>query len=304
MPFTVERLDRWVERERPAIGRPDGTRPAGAFVEDELSRGSVVESVATVLLAGRECPWRCVMCDLWKRTTPEAVPAGALVAQLDAALSALPPARHLKLYNAGSFFDRQAVPPDAHEAIASRARGFRSLVLECHPKLVSADVLRFRDRLEETDLEVAMGLETAHPEALARLNKRMAVEDFVRASRFLVANGIWVRTFVLLGTPFLREAEGIDWTRRSIETAFQAGSDVVSVIPVRGGNGAMERLAEAGDFRPPRLESLLDVVRWGIGLRRGRVLADLWDLEHLAAPGGDVAPIRAELLRLNLSQRA
>ena len=42
--------------------------------------------VATIFLTGRECPWRCVMCDLWQHTIESDTPAGALVraARIDA----------------------------------------------------------------------------------------------------------------------------------------------------------------------------------------------------------------------------
>ena len=35
-------------------------------------------------------------------------------------------------------------------------------------------------------LEIAMGLETVHPEVLRRLNKRMTLDDFERATTFLL----------------------------------------------------------------------------------------------------------------------
>jgi hypothetical protein len=42
----------------------------------------------------------------------------------------------------------------------------------------------------------------------------------------------------------------------------------------------MEELQRRGDFTPPRLESLEEVLDYGIGLGQGRVFADLWDLER------------------------
>jgi len=66
--------------------------------------------VATIFLTNRECPWRCVMCDLWKNTLIDSVPLGAIPSQIDYALARLPAARQIKLYNSGSFFDTQAIP--------------------------------------------------------------------------------------------------------------------------------------------------------------------------------------------------
>ena len=51
------------------------------------------------------------------------------------------------------------------DEIAHRLGGFRRVIVECHPSFVGPDVERFRDLLSGA-LEVAMGLETAHPAVL------------------------------------------------------------------------------------------------------------------------------------------
>ena len=57
--------------------------------------GTVIPGAA-VFLTNRECPWRCVMCDLWKNTLAESVPIGAIPAQIDFALARLPATRQIK----------------------------------------------------------------------------------------------------------------------------------------------------------------------------------------------------------------
>ena len=74
----------------------DPRRPYAFLVEREFAACGRVEEVATIFLTNRECPFRCLMCDLWKNTTPERVPAGAIPEQIDYALSRLPPAQHIK----------------------------------------------------------------------------------------------------------------------------------------------------------------------------------------------------------------
>jgi hypothetical protein len=69
------------------------------------------------------------------------------------------------------------------------------------------------------------------------------------------------------------------WAERSLDAAFDAGASVCCLIPTRGGNGAMEALAAQGDFAPPSLRSLEAVQEYGLRLGRGRVFADLWDVE-------------------------
>jgi radical SAM enzyme (TIGR01210 family) len=279
----------------------DPWRPHAFFVEPEHTAEGVVEDVATVFLTNRECPFRCLMCDLWKYTTEQRVPDGAIPAQIALALSQLPAARHIKLYNAGNFFDAQAIPPGDWPAIAQQLTGFQTLIVECHPHLVGERCLHFQGLLAGR-LQVAMGLETVHPDVLPRLNKRMTLEQFEQAVRFLSRHGISVRAFLLLRPPFLTESEGVEWTRKSLRYAFDIGVECCSVIPTRAGNGAMERLEEEGHFQPPRISSLEAAVEYGLALRCGRVFADLWDIERFARCAR-CGPARAARLRaMNLSQ--
>jgi radical SAM enzyme (TIGR01210 family) len=293
--------DSWVLARRPERPAVDPWRAHGVLVEPERTRHGRVEDVATVFLANRECPFRCLMCDLWKFTTPKRTPPGAVPSQLERELPRLGAVAHLKLYNAGNFFDAQAIPPGDLPRIAGQVASFRTVLVECHPLLVGPRCLDFRDRLEG-ELQVAMGLETTHPEVLPRLNKRMTLADFQRAADFLARRDIPVRAFILLRPPLLDEDEGLEWANRSVEWAFSAGVECCVVIPTRSGNGAMEELQRQELFHPPTLSSLEKALAHGIGLRRGRVFADLWNVETLFdCPR--CGPARAERLRrMNLAQ--
>ena len=68
--------------------------------------------------------------------------------QIDYALDALPPARQIKLYNSGSFFDCRAIPVSDYPAIASRVNAFERIIVESHPSLIGERCLKFRDLLE------------------------------------------------------------------------------------------------------------------------------------------------------------
>lgn len=220
------------------------------------------------------------MCDLWKNTTDESVPVGAIPAQIDYALSRLPPAQHIKLYNSGNFFDRRAIPPDDYSAIIERVRTFQTVIIENHPRFCTEECVRFRDLLG-TELEVAVGLETIHPQVLPRLNKGMTLDEYERAVRFLISHGISVRTFVLVRPPFLNEEDGVEWAIRSVEFALDLGVRCCAVIPTRGGNGIMEQLRLAGQFQPPSIVSLEQVLERLLASQPdGRIFADLWDVDQ------------------------
>jgi uncharacterized Fe-S cluster-containing MiaB family protein len=295
--------DRWVVERRPARRRLDPHRAYAAFWEEEPDAAGAPVPTAVVLLTNRECPFKCVMCDLWVHTLEESVPPGAIVTQIRAALGELPAARHVKLYNAGSFFDPLAVPADEDGAIAAALRGFERVIVEAHPAFLAGRFgercLRFRDRLRGR-LEVAVGLETAHPAVLQRLNKRMTLDTFARAAAFLSANDIDLRVFVLLNPPFMPAAESLEWTCRSIDVAASSGATVCSVIPTRGGNGALEALG--ADFVAPHLPALEASLEYGLSRGTMRVFADLWDIERFFDCA--CAPARAARLReMNRHQR-
>jgi radical SAM enzyme (TIGR01210 family) len=293
--------DSWILAQRGPKLPLDPWKPHAFLVEPERTSAGKVEDVATIFLTNRECPFRCLMCDLWKYTTDERVPAGAIPAQIAWALERLPAAPHLKLYNAGNFFDAQAIPPGDLPAVARLVAHFRTVIVECHPLLVGPRCLAFREMMTGS-FQIAMGLETVHPEILPQLNKRMTLPDFSRAVRFLRDNGLTARAFILLRPPFLTEAEGVEWAKRSLRWAFDQGVECCSVIPTRAGNGAMEHLQAQGLFEPPSLASLEEVVAHGIELQAGRAFADLWDIEQLfTCP--HCGPARASRLRtMNLTQ--
>ncbi len=58
-----------------------------------------------------------------------------------------------------------------------------------------------------------------------------------------------------------------------------------------------------GHFAPPRLESLEEVLEYGVGLRRGRVFADLWDVARFFSCANCGPSRPARLHSMNLTQR-
>ena len=259
-------------------------RPYAFLVEQERFSTGECGPVATIFLTNRECPWRCTMCDLWRNTLLRSVASGDIPRQIEYALERLPPVRQVKLYNSGSFFDPRAIPPSDYRAIADLVRSFERVIVECHPSLVSEDCCRFQDLLG-TQLEIAMGLETAHPDALRKLNKRMTPEQFATAAELLRLDKIALRTFLLVHPPFIPREEMRLWARRSLDLALSCESTVVALIPTRSGNGAMEHLEQDGRFIPPSLSTLELAMRDGVNgaIATGtRIFADLWDVENIA----------------------
>jgi len=302
-PTQPQERNSWVVDQRSLRNAVDPYRPYAFLVEDECATDMEVVPVATVFLTNRECPWRCVMCDLWKNTLTQSVPTGAIPQQIEYALAALPVARQVKLYNSGSFFDERAIPTEDHESIARTVRRFERTIVECHPTLVGESCVSFRD-LIGSPLEVAMGLETVHPEALDRMNKRMTLDQFARSSEYLRKNNIDLRVFILVQPPFMHPEESLYWAQRSLDFAYDCGATAATLIPTRGGNGAMETLAQVGEFTPPALSTVEAAAAYGLGLGRGRVFVDLWEMHNRPNACQYCLADRADRLhRMNLSQQ-
>ena len=302
----------WITGRRPERNVHDVRKPYHAMLEQEVGPDGVLWDVATLFLVNKECPFRCLMCDLWKNTTVDAVDAGDIVAQVEAGLAVTGPGRAVKLYNSGSWFDQAAVPVSAYEPVARLVAGFERVIVESHCAFLGERAEQFLMLLQRYNpnvvLEVAIGLETVHPEVLARMNKRVTTADFVAAAEWLRMRDVALRAFVLLRPPFLTEDEGLEWAKRTIDVAIDNGATFTALIPVRGGNGAMDVLRAAGDWAPPSLASLEAGLRHGLSilekLPHQRVTADVWDISLFSDAGdADSAAIIERVTRMNIEQK-
>jgi radical SAM enzyme (TIGR01210 family) len=321
-PAGAAARDRFVIERRPPRAVHDPWRAQGLHVEDERFANGAIACTATVFLTGRECPWRCVMCDLWQYTIDGDTPPGAIPAQLAAARAELDTLgerpSQIKLYNAGSFFDSRAVPIRDYPEIARVLPDVDRIIVESHPALVGPRTHAFQAALAEEAvargrrrppaLEVAMGLETAHPTALDQINKRLTVDGFVRAAGRLRQYGAALRVFLLVSPPFVPRDEQDVWLLHSIDVTIASGATAISLIPTRAGNGALEALATEGLFIEPTLADLERSVTAALGHVRShgsnlRVFADLWNLDRFASCPHCVNARRARLTSMNLEQR-
>jgi radical SAM enzyme (TIGR01210 family) len=313
-------LDRRIRSLRPPKARVDAYAAHGSLFEEERRPGGKIEQTLTVFLTGAECPFTCSFCDLWQWTLDGPTPSGALTRQLESVLEARngqardgearggvtrggqTPDR-LKLYNASNFFDQRAVPAEDVLGIARLAAPFAAITVESHANTIGAKTLEFARRIQGR-LEVAVGLETIHPAAAAQLNKRLDLARFDSAARFLSDNGIDLRVFVLLGAPYVPVDETVAWTVRTVGYAVERGASVVSIIPVRGGNGELERLEALGHFTPPTLSQLEESLDLSLQFTSAVVTADLWDVDRLPACEHCRAERVERLRRANVSGRA
>jgi radical SAM enzyme (TIGR01210 family) len=302
---SVPAVDQEIRNLRPAKEYVDPYTAHGSLVEDERRPDGTTERTLTVFLSGAECPFTCTFCDLWRWTIDGPTPPGALTRQLETVLQAFdgPVPDRLKIYNASNFFDRRAVPAEDVSGIARLAAPFAAVTVESHANTIGPKTLAFARQVSGR-LEVAMGLETIHPAAVVHLNKRLDLARFDSAAAFLAANGINLRVFVLLGAPYVGAEESVAWTVRTVAYAVERGAAVVSIIPVRGGNGELERLQALGLFTPPTLAQLEEAVDLCLQFTGAVVTADVWDVGRLISCQSCASERIERLRHINVTGRA
>lgn len=292
-----------IEKLRPLRNIVNPDIPYHFLHEQEPDQEGNLQMINTIFLTSKECAFKCLMCDLWKNTLEGPTPKGAILKQIDYALNRLPNSSIIKLYNSGNFFDQKSIPPSDYPGIIERVRSYKKVIVENHAKLCGQPCVDFNDQLNGK-LEIAMGLETIHPDVLPKLNKQLSQENFRKAANFLSSHGIAMRAFVLLNPPFLiDEKESIEWTIKTIQFAFDCGVGCCSIIPTRAGNGMMETIQEQGYYVPPSLNALEEVFEKALALKQGQVFVDTWDIGFLSKCPHCFEERKTRLNKMNLKQK-
>ena len=100
----------------------------------------------------------------------------------------------------------------------------------------------------------------------------------------------------------MSEQEGVHWATKSMEFAFECGVECCSLVPVRGGNGVLDQLQKRGDFTPPNLKSMESALAAGLGMNRGRVFMDLWDVQQFVTCHRCSSDRQTRILQMNQTQ--
>ena len=306
-PETASTRTKWIRALREPTSRPGAQSTPDTLVEHEMGPKGCLLETATIFLINRECPWTCVMCDLWKHTSLKPMSPGHAPVQLSSALRQLEKAsKHqlsqIKIYNSGSFFDTKAIYTADYMRIANSLSGYERVIVENHPKLSGKHISLFKELLDP-QLEIAMGLEVADDPLLDKLNKRFSLEDYITACEFLNAQRIAHRAFIMVQPPFTGQAEALSLCQRSVRFAFEQEASCVSLIPSRATTGAMHALKNQGNFVQPTIHTLESCFSHALQMNRGRVFVDLWDLEMFSECKVCFEPRRARLQQMNQFQK-
>lgn len=212
----------------------------------------------------------CLMCG-YNLASREGIGADSIIAQLSEALTRYEGEPMVKIYTSGSFLDPNEIPTEARDKIIRSFPQAERILFESRPEFVNEENLR---GLPSDRIEIALGLESADDEVLLKcVRKGFRVADSAKAAEIAMAHGMKVRTYLLLKPPYMTERQAIEDTIKSIAFAARR-SESISINPLNVQNGTeVERLWKRGNYRPPWLWSLVEVLREGKKLAEARVFS-------------------------------
>jgi radical SAM enzyme (TIGR01210 family) len=232
----------------------------------------------TLLLPGSGCAWAknsdgCHMCgfkvkiDQVNRGKPASITKLMTIFQLGKSLTRGSSPYSLSIYNGGSFFNEEEIPLEVQEEICrevERSSSIAQLIVESRPEFITDDKIELiTSLLKRKKLKVAIGLEAVSDYVRdVCINKGFSTDDYEGAVEILKKNAAETSTYVFLKPIYLSEQESIEEAVRTIRYALSRGSNEVlleSAFIQRGTK--MEKLYREGEFQPPWLWSIIEVVR-------------------------------------------
>jgi radical SAM enzyme (TIGR01210 family) len=258
----MDELNRKISDIKRRAGRSKDTRRyVSQWIEKDVYSKNV-EDAFVMILRTSGCSWAqgsgCSMCGYINDASQEKVREEDLLFQFESAMENYNGEKIVKIFTSGSFLDEDEVPrPVQDRILAHLSEKAKNIIIESRPEFIRSE------RLEgKKNLEVAIGLESASDFVLEHsVNKGFRFEDYQNAVAILKENDVKVKTYLLLKPPFLSEKDAISDAVRSAEKIAKY-SQTISFNPVNIQKFTMvERLWRNGEYRPPWLWSVVEVLK-------------------------------------------
>jgi len=176
-------------------------------------------------------------------------------------------AENLTIYNGGSFLNNDEIPLEVQLEICedvSSIPSIKVLFVESRPEFVTEEKISLLvSKLGGKKLKIGLGLECVSDDIREKcVNKGLSKKDFEKAVMLLKNNGVKVLTYVFIKPLYITEREAISEAIRTTNYAFQVGSNEVTLEAALVQRGTrMEEVYRKGDFRPPWLWSVIEVLK-------------------------------------------
>jgi len=208
----------------------------------------------TIILKSGKCAWgECLGCG-WGRLVG---PTPNMHQLKDTVDDQVTKCDRLKIFASGSFLDDKQFPKTIRRYLARKVEelGIKELIVESRPEFVTDDSL---SDFAGVRLTVAIGLEVADNDSLKKYNKGFTVEDFARAAETLRKNNCGVRTYLMVGLPFIDDQAAS--LKKSVEFARKYSDSIVLINVFPHSRAPLYRLWIDGRWRPfarPDFEKLV-----------------------------------------------
>ena len=256
-PWAKEKQQSWDAREL----------ATSYYTPETLADGTPTTAV-TVIMRTKGCHWwwssGCTFCGYFNDTRDD-VTSEDLHAQWEQAkkkFSNFAEYGMIKVYTSGSLLEDREIPVDFQKTVLQECHDLgKELVLESRTEQLTKEKLAWATSINPK-FSVAIGLEAYDDEVLRfHVNKGFSIASWDRAVENLVEAGLRVKTYLMFKPPFMSEGDSLHHTVKWIEDVASR-SDEISVNPMNIQRGTMiDRLYRAGDYRPPWLWSLVELIK-------------------------------------------
>jgi radical SAM enzyme (TIGR01210 family) len=237
-----------------------------------MAAGETVDAMVMIMRTSG-CCWAktggCTMCG-YRTASLSEVTADDLERQVDQALGRYKGEPFVKIYTSGSFLDEREIPVKVRDRILSEFSGCRRILFESRPEFITRNVVSTLPN----NVTLALGLESCDPQVMeVSINKGFTPAQAKDAGVMLKDAGLGVRTYLLLKPLYMKEGTAIRSTIDSVHFA-DPFSDEISVNPVNVQSGTVtERSWKRGDYRPPWIWSLIEVLKQCSGTVNARLMS-------------------------------
>jgi len=255
-PWALERKHSW-----------DASRPATVYHTPETLEDGTPTSAVTVILRTKGCHWwwssGCTFCGYFNDTRDD-VTNEDLHAQWESAkkkYNDFEGHEMVKVYTSGSLLEDREIPVEFQETVlADCHRLGKELIVESRTEQLTSEKLAWATSINPR-FTVAIGLEAYDDEVLRfHVNKGFSIKSWHKAIENLREANLRVKNYLMFKPPFMSEGDALIQCVKWIEAIAQ-DSDEISINPMNIQRGTViDRLFRAGDYRPPWLWSLIELI--------------------------------------------
>lgn len=270
LPKEVDSLYRtYGQRKEMGISSPSPELPHYFLHRTFLGEGDLL-----IIFNTKKCRYQCHFCQLPAKSSKEAIPAEAIVAQfayvmkeLKHSLSVLD---RVTFSNEGSVLDKETFPTEALLTIASateKLRRVRRMVLETRLEFVEPEVIRkIKELAPRLTVDILTGFETLDKDIRDDiLHKREPLDMFLAGLDKVVETNSVLTGFVLFKpSPFMTDEEAFFEAERSIDFLAEQCRQREIPLTIRlnpmylaEGSRWAEIALSTPNYKPPRLTDVL-----------------------------------------------